>query len=210
MEASSSLFNSYMGGLSYSPLDNRFLVTAIEERIPGEYAVVGFEVEGDGMPIGSTTVPLSKTYAAAQAPSRSMSDFGAGANNYLVVWSAPEQPGPLEMITRDIRGQLYQADLLTTAPHGPGTQGAARISFAYPNPFSSRLQFAVDVDRTQDARVDVYNARGRRVARLFDGRLQGPASHAFSLSGRGLASGVFWIRVTGEGSERSKRVTLLR
>jgi predicted esterase len=74
---------------------------------------------------------------------------------------------------------------------GPG----AGVSLAgYPNPFSDWLTVAYRLDRPADVTVEVFDALGRRVARLAEGRA-GAGTHRAVWEGA-AASGVFVVRLT--------------
>ncbi len=82
---------------------------------------------------------------------------------------------------------------------------------ARPNPFSVSTEFGVQLLRTQDVRVEVFNALGQRVALLHDGALAaGSDVHEFSLEASALPSGVYLYRVTGEDFVETNSVVLAR
>jgi len=63
------------------------------------------------------------------------------------------------------------------------------------------------------ARVDVFDVRGRRVARLHDGPLAPGAELLWTGrddAGRRLASGVYLARLSAPGAARTARLLLLR
>ncbi|MBD3222990.1 hypothetical protein GF314_17310 [bacterium] len=96
------------------------------------------------------------------------------------------------------------------APH------AASLS-CYPNPANPRTTIRLDLPAAGAARVrvDLYDVRGRRVARLHDGPLRGAGPHALSWDGRddrgrALASGVYLARAVVDGEAMSGKVVLVR
>lgn len=80
-------------------------------------------------------------------------------------------------------------------PFGPGTSDQATIRFALPD--------------ASDARVVVYDALGREVARPFD-RTAEAGWHEAVFDGSGLPGGVYVVRVTAGEWSGAQRVTLLR
>jgi hypothetical protein len=99
--------------------------------------------------------------------------------------------------------------LLTTIEPGPIT--ASTVHAARPNPFSTSTEFGVQLIRTQDVRVEVFNAIGQRVALLHDGPLAaGSVVHHFTLEATDLPSGVYLYRVTGEDFVETRNVVLAR
>ena len=71
---------------------------------------------------------------------------------------------------------------------------------AYPNPFRAGTGATVDlaVRAAQDVTVGVYDVLGRRVAVLHDGPVAAGTTERLRLTGQGLASGVYLVRVVGE------------
>ncbi len=93
---------------------------------------------------------------------------------------------------------------------GTAQPGVYTMTAAYPNPFTGRTQFAVEVATPQEVKVAVYDVMGREVARLHDGLMAAGTQRTFELDGARLASGVYLIRVTGEQFATTRRVTLLQ
>jgi hypothetical protein len=83
---------------------------------------------------------------------------------------------------------------------------------AYPNPFRAGMGATVDVAvrEAQDVTVAVYDVLGRRVAVLHDGPVEAGTTERLTLTGRGLASGVYLVRVQGERFQAVRRLTLVR
>jgi hypothetical protein len=84
-----------------------------------------------------------------------------------------------------------------------------------PNPFNpvTALSFTVP-GGARAARLDIYSVSGRLVATLHDGPL-GPGRHTVSWDGRdksgsGLASGIYFARLSADGQEAFRRMTLLK
>ena len=83
---------------------------------------------------------------------------------------------------------------------------------AYPNPVRPGMQATVDVAvRTaQDVTVAVYDVLGRRVRVLHDGPMAAQATTPLAFEATGLASGVYFVHVTGEGFQTTRRLSLVR
>jgi hypothetical protein len=82
---------------------------------------------------------------------------------------------------------------LTTANEPPPPQAALT---AAPNPFRDGAVLRLTLRAPAEARVEVFDALGRRVALLHDGPLPGGAEVAFRLDGRALPPGLYVARVT--------------
>jgi hypothetical protein len=83
-----------------------------------------------------------------------------------------------------------------------------------PNPANPRVTVAWDLPRPGPVQVEVFDLAGRRIAGLVNERRgQGPGSAAWDGkddSGRGVASGVYMVRVRTETAVESRPVTLVR
>lgn len=104
------------------------------------------------------------------------------------------------------------AGLTSGVPTLP-TAAAVRLHPARPNPFNPRTTISFSVDRERDLTVSVYDARGRLIDELARGRF--PAGeHVLQWEARSggaaVASGVYFVRVSGPGVETAQRLTLLK
>ena len=84
------------------------------------------------------------------------------------------------------------------------------LSAAYPNPFRTRTQFKLQVKETQQVSIEVYNILGQRVRTLFKGPMRADDPRIFTFAARGLPSGLYLYRITGETFTAARRVTLVR
>ncbi len=85
-----------------------------------------------------------------------------------------------------------------------------QVTAAFPNPTSDHAVFAVQVDRSQGVRVDVYDVLGRRVMRLYDGVMPPGVSQKFGIGTEDLPSGLYYYSVTGEEASLTRAVILQR
>jgi hypothetical protein len=58
--------------------------------------------------------------------------------------------------------------------------------------------------------VTVYDLQGRRVATLFDGEVAASEARKLRLSGRGWASGTYFVWAVGERFTATERITVVR
>ena len=84
------------------------------------------------------------------------------------------------------------------------------LESAYPNPFNPSATIGFAVLQTQNVELGLYNALGRKVRTLFSGRVQGQARFEAQVSGEGLPSGLYLVRLVGENFSTTRRVTLLK
>ena len=93
---------------------------------------------------------------------------------------------------------------------GVGVVGTHRLSEVYPNPFNPRATFTLAVARAQEVSVALYDAMGRHVATLFEGRIEADQTREFEIDGVSLASGAYLIRAIGETFAETQRMTLVK
>jgi subtilisin family serine protease len=117
-----------------------------------------------------------------------------------------------------VQGPLATAWVPSTvgAPPAAGSGGGAGglALTAGPNPLRAgsllRVTFAGDGSRVG---LDAFDARGRRVARLFDGvAAAGPRTLSWDgtlASGARAPAGLYWLRLSGPAGTRTARVVLL-
>ncbi len=91
-----------------------------------------------------------------------------------------------------------------------GLDGAFALSEVHPNPLSGAARLTLMLAAEERVRAEVYDALGRRVAVLHDGPLAPEEEHALVFDGRGLASGLYLVRVTGESFAQTRRALVVR
>ncbi|MEM8559406.1 MAG: T9SS type A sorting domain-containing protein, partial [Bacteroidota bacterium] len=107
---------------------------------------------------------------------------------------------PEEGIVAGATGVSNEADEALTGSH--------RISAVYPNPFTDQASLNLEVARSQDVDIAVYNLLGQRVATLANETLAAGEVHEFELNGRNLPSGLYVIRAQGAEFSDTVRVTV--
>lgn len=81
----------------------------------------------------------------------------------------------------------------------------APLAVAAPNPFTASVTIRLPDGPAGDARVEVVDLLGRRVATLFDGPM-GPGEQAVTWSASGVPAGVYVVRVRRGGRTQTLRV----
>jgi flagellar hook assembly protein FlgD len=83
-----------------------------------------------------------------------------------------------------------------------------------PNPFNPMTTIAFNLPESQRVRVEVYDLTGRRIAVVADGMFNAGENRltwrGTDNGGRSMASGVYFVRVTGPGVELKQRAMLLK
>lgn len=80
----------------------------------------------------------------------------------------------------------------------------------YPVPVQARATVQFAVERPQRAVVEVYNMLGQRVRTLHEGPLSPHTLHTVDWAARGLASGLYVVRLRGEHVQATQRITVVR
>ncbi len=96
------------------------------------------------------------------------------------------------------------------APGPDGAPGTHALSTGHPNPFGTESRFTLEVARTEDVRVAVYDVTGREVAVLHEGALAQGHPYVFTLDGRNLPEGVYVVRAVSPSFTDSLPLTLSR
>ncbi len=127
----------------------------------------------------------------------------------------PEGPAAWAVSGADGWGESPAA---TTAAVGAGMAEASALAAlpqafalhaAYPNPFATQATLRYDLPQAAAVRLAVYDLLGREVARPVDGEVEA-GSHAAVFDGRGLAAGVYVVRMTAGERAFTRRMTLTR
>ena len=103
----------------------------------------------------------------------------------------------------------------TTSVAGNGvTDGRLTLMQNSPNPFSSSTTLAYSLAAASPVRIEVFDALGRRIRTLMDGREQAGAHtlrwDGLDNRGRPVGSGVYFYRVETPASAHQRRMTLIR
>lgn len=79
----------------------------------------------------------------------------------------------------------------------------------FPNPFNPVTIIRYQLPRIAHAELKVYDVLGREVSRLVDG-VEAAGYHEATFDGSGLASGVYFYRLTTPGYSKSNRMLLMK
>jgi len=106
---------------------------------------------------------------------------------------------------------IFLAQLWLVTPTAAGTPVPTALDLrVYPNPFNPATTVAYTVPRAGPVSVAVYDVAGRLVDTLLGDEYQLPGAHALGFQPRGLASGVYFVRVRSGGLVETRRITLLK
>ncbi len=107
----------------------------------------------------------------------------------------------------DAQNTNYDDGITTGVEDGP--EYASYLSQNYPNPFNPQTTIDFTVPATGRVTLDVFNASGAKVASLANDVM--PAGkHSISFNAKGLASGVYFYRLKGNGFNEMRKMVLLK
>ncbi len=111
--------------------------------------------------------------------------------------------------------QTYRVRLqvpLSVPDHGgPPPPRIERLGQNFPNPFNPSTTIAFDLAARERVSLNVYDLRGRLVARLLDGELDaGPHEVRFDTSTARLASGIYLYRLRTPEFTKARSMALLK
>ncbi len=92
---------------------------------------------------------------------------------------------------------------------GGGSTSALRLGGIYPNPFSSTAHISFELANAGEVTVDVFDFSGRLIEHVSEGMLQA-GGHSIQLGSEALSSGVYFVRVSVQGTSATRRCVLIR
>ncbi len=109
------------------------------------------------------------------------------------------------------RAAVFRASVGTSVetPETRITPGGFAVIEAYPNPFNQRSLVSFFIERPGNARLAVYDIAGREVAVIAEG-FYPAGTHRALWEGTAAGSGVFIVRLQGDGFEAARRVVLVK
>lgn len=102
----------------------------------------------------------------------------------------------------------------TSGTNPPEAGGILALHSNVPNPFNSTTTITFELPGERHVRLEVFAVDGRRVATLLDARCSA-GQHAItwdgrSYTGRRMASGSYFCRLTADGQVLTQRMTMLK
>lgn len=128
-----------------------------------------------------------------------------------VVWNRGEVAGEFAFFGTHNHG-IWSVPLIDLAPvsneGGNAITGPARLGPIYPNPVRNRATLRISQPTTAPVRAELFDVLGRRVQLFHDGVLGPEAS--LELDARGLAPGLYVVRLRGEALLLTQRFTVVQ
>ncbi len=118
----------------------------------------------------------------------------------------------LRQVDRDTR--VHFSDEVTVSLSVLGVVELAPKEFKldqnYPNPFNPETTIRFSLDRTVDARLEVFDICGRSVGVLFEGKAEAGRYYYVVFKGANLSSGLYFYKLSDAQQISLKRMVLLR
>jgi hypothetical protein len=132
----------------------------------------------------------------------------------LVVTPVPRAAGAPEAGEVVAAGAAEAPDEAVSEAAPEASAGAERpasyaLHGAAPNPFRDHATLRYDLPEAAEVRIGVYDLLGREVAVLVDGAVEA-GRHQAAFDGRGLAAGVYVVRMAAGEQAFTQRLTLVR
>ncbi|MCH8487114.1 MAG: M12 family metallo-peptidase [Candidatus Cyclonatronum sp.] len=181
----------------------------------------GFQTDIDIDRIEVRAFDAASEWIAAMLPYAGSAEAGTSDQLNLNLRTAGLEPGQYEkeirLITNDREnGSLSIPVLLTVVPPTSlpgetGTELAGRVQLHqnYPNPFNPATTIGFTLPEAGEARLEVFNLAGQRVATLLDGPTAA-GTHQLRFDASALSSGVYLYRLQAGGMVISRSMVLVK
>ncbi len=173
---------------------------------------------------GVTSVTLTYSTSGASGPYNTIAT--GEANDGVYAWTVPNAPSRDAYVkvtafdaatnsgTDFSSGAFTIADSSVVTSVGEDIPIRAQLAQNYPNPFGGTTTFSFSLSEASDARLEVYDLNGRRMATVVDMQM-GPGSHQVRWSPQAsaseMASGIYFYRLTLNGTTRlTRRMVLMQ
>lgn len=177
-----------------------------------EARLSGYTTDSDGT---DTSLFAGLTTSVAPAPGEAERAVVVGQGPYTL----PADGTPVDVGFVLVPG-LSEAELLANAMvdctflYCPAVEttteaGTYRLASVYPNPVRATATVSFALPTTEEARVEVFDLLGRRVATLTDG-LHAAGEHAVTLDAASLPNGVYLVRLATPRTTLTERITVAR
>ncbi|MBU1317988.1 MAG: T9SS type A sorting domain-containing protein [candidate division Zixibacteria bacterium] len=106
------------------------------------------------------------------------------------------------------------AETSAAGDHDPFIPGVFELFQNYPNPFNPTTRIEFSLERAMDVELSVYNVIGQKIATLTDGFYSAGTYDiewdATDETGRKVASGIYFYRLTTDDYSRTRKMMLMK
>lgn len=193
------------------------------ENSPLPVELTTFNATADGQTVQLTWKTTSETQNAGFEIERTNGDAdawtqvgfveGPGTTSEPQTYAFTDADFPYEAET--LRYRLKQVDLDGESEYSPGVEVALGVPDAltlhgnFPNPFTGQTTIRYELPQTDHVRIVVYDLLGRKVATLVDDE-QDAGRHQIQFGARDLASGMYIVRLSANGTTQTQKIRRVR
>ncbi|MCK6600788.1 MAG: endonuclease [Bacteroidetes bacterium] len=80
---------------------------------------------------------------------------------------------------------------------------------AYPNPFNPETKLEITLPESADLQIDLFNSLGQKV-KTIEKKVKPAGNYTYIVSGNGLTSGVYFVRMTAGAESKTIKLVLLK
>ncbi|MFB6231888.1 MAG: T9SS type A sorting domain-containing protein [Salinibacter sp.] len=200
-------FVEFIGGTNELPVElGHFDGTAVETSVRLAWQTVsetnnaGFEVQRQDDEDGWTQIGYVRSKASGGTTTQALSyRFETG--------ELPVGKHQFRLRQVHLNGASTLSDSVTVRVQ---MQEALRLSAPAPNPTRSGATLRFGTKEAEHAELALYDALGRRVRTLFQGRSGGGRMQTVRLRAGSLSAGTYFLRLRAGGQARTRRVTIVQ
>ena len=85
-----------------------------------------------------------------------------------------------------------------------------KLTSPYPNPFNPETFFTVESNKTQNFKIELYSILGQKINTVFSGNISENTKQNFTISGRNLTSGIYFLKVSTDRKTVTKKMVLMK
>ena len=179
----------------------------LQWQAPGDDGFKGTAAQYE-LRYATAAISLGTSFDTAQSAPTVPTPKASGSIERVTVTDLhPDTPYYFALLARD--NVSNTSPLATTSNNAIILTNRGLVRSAYPNPFRTTTRVGLAVDEAQHVRVDVFDAAGRHVQRLYDDTVSPNTLREFQFGG-GLSSGVYFVHIVGEQFERTTQVVRIR
>ncbi|MBU2447452.1 MAG: T9SS type A sorting domain-containing protein [Bacteroidetes bacterium] len=104
----------------------------------------------------------------------------------------------------------YDSVKVTSVENDVNIIDGYNLSDAYPNPFNSTSRFYVEVPKTENVSIVLFNVLGEQISTIYTGILEKNSRNHFEINGKNMASGIYFYVLSSTGFYKSKKIILLK
>lgn len=131
---------------------------------------------------------------------RGVSFSATGDTAYSIIWTTGNR------IARFIEGGAVSVKDRTVL----NIPGSYELRQNYPNPFNPSTNIAFKVGEKGPVTLKVYNLLGKEVATILDKKVVTAGLHEVTFDASGLASGVYYYKLSANGNVLTKKMTFMK